>query len=93
MLLKEHKEISAGFHSAAAADAAEQDPIHRSKGDVPDEIPEVALTGAPIGIGAVLKAAGLAPSTSEAGRLINGGGVRVDSSVISDRNLTLEAGT
>ena len=87
------KEITARFHSAAAADAAEQDFINRSRGGVPDDIPEVALTGAPMGIGAVLKAAGLAPSTSEAGRLIDGGGVRVDSSVISDRGLKLEAGT
>ncbi len=87
------KEITARFHSAAAADAAEQDFINRSKGGVPDEIPEVVLSGAPMGIGAVLKASGLAPSTSEAGRLIDGGGVRVDSSVISDRGLKLEAGT
>ncbi|MGB3069577.1 MAG: tyrosine--tRNA ligase [Ottowia sp.] len=87
------KEITARFHSAAAADAAEQDFINRSKGGVPDDIPEVSLTGAPMGIGAVLKAAGLAPSTSEAGRLIDGGGVRVDSTVISDKGLKLEAGT
>lgn len=46
-----------------------------------------------MGIGAVLKAAGLAPSTSEAGRLIDGGGVRVDSSVVSDKGLKLQAGT
>ena len=37
------KEITARFHSAAAADAAEQDFINRSKGGVPDEIAEVAL--------------------------------------------------
>ena len=36
------KEITARFHSAAAAEAAEQDFINRSKGGVPDEIPEVA---------------------------------------------------
>lgn len=87
------KEITARFHSAAAAEAAEQDFINRSKGGVPDEIPEVSLSGAPMGIGAVLKASGLASSTSEAGRLIEGGGVRVDSSVISDKGLKLEAGT
>ncbi|MGE0498751.1 MAG: tyrosine--tRNA ligase, partial [Ramlibacter sp.] len=87
------KEITARFHSAAAADAAEQDFINRSKGGVPDEIPEVALTGAPLGIGALLKSAGLAPSSSEANRLIDGGGVRVDSSVVSDRGLKLAAGT
>jgi len=87
------KEITARFHSAAAADVAERDFINRSKGGVPDEIPEVSLSGAPLGIGALLKAAGLAPSTSEASRLIDGGGVRVDSSVVSDKGLKLDAGT
>ena len=87
------KELTTRFHSAAAADAAEQDFINRSKGGVPEDIPEVSLSGAPLGIGALLKAAGLAPSTTEAGRLIDGGGVRVDSSVISDKGLKLEAGT
>ena len=78
---------------AAAADAAEADFINRSKGGVPDDIREVALTGAPLGIGLLLKQSGLAPSTSEANRLIDGGGVRVDSSVISDKGLKLPAGT
>jgi tyrosyl-tRNA synthetase len=87
------KEITARFHSAAAADAAEQDFINRSQGGVPDKIDEVALSGAPMGIGALLKAAGLAPSGNEASRLIDGGGVRVDSSVISDKALKLGAGT
>ena len=91
------KEITARFHSAAAADAAEQDFINRSKGGVPDEIPELTLSladgGAALGIGALLKSAGLAPSTTEAGRLIEGGGVRVDSSVVSDKGLKLAAGT
>ena len=87
------KEITARFHSAAAADAAEQDFINRSKGGVPDEIPEVTLSGAPLGIGALLKQANLAPSTSEANRLIEGGGVRVDGSVVSDKGLKLESGT
>jgi len=87
------KEITARFHGAAAAEAAEQDFNNRSKGGVPDEIPEVSLSGAPMGIGALLKAANLAPSTSEANRLIDGGGVRVDSSVVSDKGLKLDAGT
>jgi tyrosyl-tRNA synthetase len=87
------KEITARFHSAAAADAAEQDFINRSKGGVPDDIAEVSLSGAPMGIGALLKAAGLAPSTTEAGRLVDGGGVRVDSGLVSDKGLRLEAGT
>ncbi|KRB40851.1 tyrosine--tRNA ligase [Acidovorax sp. Root70] len=87
------KEITTRFHSAAAADAAEQDFINRSKGGVPDEIPEVSLSGAPLGIGALLKQANLAPSTSEANRLIDGGGVRVEGSVVSDKGLKLAAGT
>ena len=87
------KEITARFHSAAAADAAEADFINRSKGGVPDDIPDVALNGAPLGIAALLKQSGLAPSTSEGNRLIDGGGVRVDSSVISDKGLKLPAGT
>lgn len=87
------KEITARFHSAAAADAAEQDFINRSKGGVPDEIPELTLSGAPLGIGALLKSAGLAPSTSEANRLIDGGGVRIDGAVVSDKGLKVPAGT
>jgi tyrosyl-tRNA synthetase len=87
------KEITARFHSAAAAEAAEQDFINRSKGGVPDEIPEVALAGAPLGIAALLKSAGLAPSSSEANRLIDGGGVRIDGAVVSDKGLKLGAGS
>ena len=87
------KEITTRFHSAAAADAAEQDFINRSKGGIPDDIPELSLSGAPLGIGALLKQANLAPSTSEANRLIDGGGVRVDGNVVSDRGLKLDSGT
>ncbi|MDH4376564.1 MAG: tyrosine--tRNA ligase [Ramlibacter sp.] len=87
------KEITARFHDAQAADGAEQDFVNRSKGGIPDEIPEVQLAGAPMGIAALLKAAGLAPSSSEANRLIDGSGVRVDSSVVSDKGLKLGAGS
>lgn len=87
------KEITTRFHDAAAAEAAEQDFVNRSKGGVPDEIPELALSGAPLGIAQLLKQANLAPSASEANRLIDGGGVRVDSGVVSDKGLKLEAGT
>ncbi|MBN8752682.1 MULTISPECIES: tyrosine--tRNA ligase [Variovorax] len=87
------KEITTRFHSAAAADTAEQDFINRSKGGVPDEIPEVALSGAPLGIAQLLKQANLAPSTSEGNRLIDGGGVRIDSVVVSDKALKLPAGS
>ena len=87
------KEITARFHSAAAADAAEQDFINRSKGGVPDDIPEVSLSGAPLGIGALLKAAGLAASSGEGNRHIDGGAVRIDGAVISDKSLKIEAGS
>ncbi len=87
------REITTRFHSAAAAAAAEQDFANRSKGGVPEEIPEVQLSGAPLGIGALLKQANLAPSTSEACRLIDGGGVRVDGAVVSDRGLKLTPGS
>ena len=91
------KEITARFHSAAAADAAEQDFINRSKGGIPDEIAEFTLPlgegGAALGIAALLKSAGLAASTGEGNRLIDGGGVRVDSNVVSDKGLKLGAGT
>jgi len=91
------KEITARFHSVAAAEAAEQDFINRSRGGVPDEIPELALPlgdgGAPLGIGALLKMAGLAASSGEGNRLIDGGGVRMDASVVSDKGLKLGAGT
>lgn len=87
------KEITARFHSAAAAETAEQDFINRSKGGVPDEIPEVSLSGAPLGIGQLLKQANLASSAGDGNRLIDGGGVRVDSAVISDKGLKLPAGT
>ena len=87
------KEITARFHSAALADAAEIDFDHRARGGVPDEINAVSLTGAPMGIGNVLKQAKLAASTGEALRLVDGHGVRVDGSVVADRGLKLAAGT
>jgi tyrosyl-tRNA synthetase len=91
------KEITARFHSAAAADAAEQDFINRSQGGIPDQIDALELSlgasGAALGIGALLKMAGLADSSSAGNRLIDGGGVRVDSNVVSDKGLKLGAGT
>lgn len=87
------KEIVSRFHSAADAEDAEEDFNRRAQGGIPDEIPEVSLEGAPLGIGQVLKQAGLASSTSEANRLIEGHGVRVDSATIEDRMLKLGVGT
>jgi tyrosyl-tRNA synthetase len=87
------KEITTRFHIAAAAEAAEQDFMRRSQGGVPEQIEHRSLSGAPLGIAAVLKSTGLAASGSDANRLIDGAGVRVDSHVVSDKTLKLSAGT
>jgi tyrosyl-tRNA synthetase len=86
------REITTRFHNAAAADAAEQDFNHRARGGVPDEIASVSLQGAPLGIGALLKQANLAASGSEAMRLVEQSGVRVDGAVVSDKALKLGPG-
>jgi tyrosyl-tRNA synthetase len=86
------REIVARFHSAAAADAALADFELRARGGVPDQIDEVALQGAPLPIGALLKQARLAPSTSEALRLVDQGGVRIDGTTVSDKALKVAAG-
>jgi tyrosyl-tRNA synthetase len=87
------REITSRFHGAAAAAAAEEDFRRRASGGVPDRIPELALGGAPLRVGTLLKQAGLVPSTSEAMRLIEQGGVRVDGATVSDKALELAAGT
>ncbi len=87
------KEITARFHSAAAAEAAEQDFNKRAQGGIPDEMPELALSGAPMAIASLLKAANLVPSSSEGLRMVEQGGVRVDGVAISDKGLKVAAGT
>ena len=87
------REIVSRFHSAQAADAAEADFQLRARGGIPDAMPALTLAGAPLAIGALLKQAGLAPSTSEALRLIDQGGVRIDGALVSDKGLKLGAGT
>jgi tyrosyl-tRNA synthetase len=86
------KEITTRFHSAAAADAAEEDFQRRAAGGVPEDLPEVQLSGAPLAIGNLLKQAGLVPSTSEALRMVEQGGVRIDGAVVSDKGLKVAAG-
>lgn len=86
------QEIVARFHSQQAAVDALADFVNRSKGGIPDDVPEVALSGAPLGIGQLLKQANLCASTSEALRMVEQGGVRIDGTVISDKALKVEAG-
>ena len=87
------KEITARFHGVGAAEKAQEDFNNRSKGGIPDVIPEVELSGAPQGIGSLLKQCGLASSGGDANRLIEGAGVRVDGVTIEDKGLKLETGT
>ncbi len=87
------KEIVTRFHSSQAADDALADFVNRSKGGIPDEVPELSLSGAPMGVAQLLKQAGLCASTSEAMRMVDQGGVRIDGAVVSDKGLQVEAGT
>jgi tyrosyl-tRNA synthetase len=86
-------ELVTRFHSAAAAQQALDDFEARFKqGAIPDEMPEISLSGAPLGIVAALKQAGLAPSSAEAIRNIEQGGVRIDGEKVVDRNQSIAAG-
>ena len=87
------REITTRFHGAAAAERAAQDFALRAAGGVPDQIDEIALAGAPLAIGQLLKQSRLAPSTSEALRLVDQGGVRIDGAIVSDKGLKVGAGT
>ncbi|MBV5285507.1 MAG: tyrosine--tRNA ligase [Methyloversatilis discipulorum] len=90
------QELVGRFHGAAAAAAALVDFESRFRqGGIPDDIEEVVLesAGAGIGIAQALKAAGLTATTSEALRMIDQGGVRLDGDKVSDRGLVLAAGT
>ena len=87
------QEIVERFHSRQAAEDALADFNHRARGGIPDEVPELALSGAPMGIGQLLKQANLCPSSSEALRMVEQGGVRIDGATVSDKALKVDAGT
>jgi tyrosyl-tRNA synthetase len=89
------QEIVARFHDRAAAEKALADFEARFKqGQVPEDIPELTLStgGEPILFYQVLKRSGLTASTSEAMRLIEQGGVKLDGEKVSDKALKLSAG-
>ena len=89
------KEIVARFHGAAAAAAAASDFEARFRRDeIPVDIPEVKLTSkdGALALPQVLKQAGLTASTSEALRLIEQGGVKIDGAKVSDKSLKLAKG-
>ena len=87
------QEIVARFHSQQAAEDALADFVNRSKGGIPDDVPEVAVSGAPLGLPQLLRQTALCASSSEAMRMIDQGGVRIDGAVVSDKALQVQAGT
>jgi tyrosyl-tRNA synthetase len=89
------EEIIGRFHGRAAAVAARESFIARfQRGQMPDDIPEKTLEtgGDGIGIAAALSKCGLTSSNSEAFRMIQQGGVKIDGEKVSDRTLKLEPG-
>jgi len=88
------QEIVARFHSQQAAEAALAEFEARFRqGVLPDDMPEITVAGTngQIGIAQMLKQAGLVASTSEALRMIDQGGVKLDGGKVSDRALQLKA--
>ncbi len=87
------KEIIARFHNEDAANAAEQEFINRfQKGAMPDEMPEFTFEGE-IGLATLLKEAGLVPSTSEAIRSAQQGGVKINGEKVDDVRQNAQKGT
>lgn len=88
------QELVSRFHNAAAADEALREFNARFReGALPSDMPEVTLSGAPMGVLKLLREAGLVASSSEGQRNVEQGGVRIDGDRIEDRRLRLEAGT
>jgi tyrosyl-tRNA synthetase len=88
------EEIAARFHTPEAGKQAKENFIAQfQKGQVPDDMPEVSIetTGKGMQIAQLIKQAGLTEGTSEAIRLIQQGGVRIDGEKIQDKNLHIEA--
>lgn len=88
------QEIVARFHSQAAAEAALTAFEARFRdGAIPENMPEVTVAGAPVGILKLLREAGLVASGAEAQRNVEQGGVRVDGDRVEDKGLQVKAGT
>jgi tyrosyl-tRNA synthetase len=89
------EEIIERFHGRAEAVAAREAFIARfQQGEMPEDIPEKTLAtgGDGIGIAAALSRCGLTASNSEAFRMIQQGGVRIDGEKVDDRGLQLPPG-
>ena len=80
------KELVERFHDADASDKAENNFNIRSKGQIPKDIPNfnIKCDGAGISVPQLLKKINLVSSTSEAMRLIAGGGIKVNGEKFED---------
>ncbi|WP_277403966.1 tyrosine--tRNA ligase, partial [Achromobacter xylosoxidans] len=88
------QEIITRFHSAKAAeDALAAFEARFRDGAIPEDMPEISIGGAPVGILKLLREAGLVASGSEAQRNVEQGGVRVNGDRVEDKSLQLPAGT
>ncbi len=88
------QEIVTRFHSKSDAEQALADFELRSRGGIPDEMEEITLSvvGTSLGIGQLMKQAGLTPSTAEAFRMIEQGGVKLDGEKVYDKTLVIAKG-
>jgi tyrosyl-tRNA synthetase len=89
------QEIVARFHGQpAAVDALADFEARFKQGAIPDDVPDVHIEASEAGISIVqvLKQAGLTASTSEAMRMIDQGGVKVDGVKVEDKGLLLGKG-
>lgn len=88
------QEIVTRFHCLADAEKALADFQTRSKGGIPDDVPEIKITidADSVGVAQLLKLAGLVSSTSEAFRAIEQGGIKLDGEKVTDKALTLNKG-
>jgi tyrosyl-tRNA synthetase len=89
------REIVARFHSAREAERAQADFEARFRqGALPEDMPEVTVSAGakPMAVAQVLKASGLTASTSEALRMIEQGGIRIDGEKLSDKGAQIAPG-
>lgn len=85
------RELVERFHSASAAEAAQQAFVQRfARNEIPEDLEEICLPAQPLAN--LLKAAGLADSTSQARRDLDSGAVKIDGDKVSDKDLLLPAG-